>query len=316
MRATMYGCEIVWSAPIGSAASRMRARETPPARRARAGREPSPRARARRRCRARGAGARPFARAVRRHARALHVRRQARHRSARAPRHHVGDARRRRVDADGEDRRDRVALDERAVAAAARVVAAAEVGELPALGRGHEQLACVRIGERGPARCNASGWSRIEMSPLSPSPRRRAEAELLAFAPGDGFVALEPKRHLDRSSPSSARASPAASTRASGEQIDLPGAVRRGDDDVVRKRRERQLELRGPLDRRLPVVGEEDHGVALEERVRRRRPRRAAPGSRRRCARARRPRRRAGRARATRSRSRRGSTRGSRSRPG
>ena len=50
-----------------------------------------------------------------------------------------------------------------------------------------------------------------------------------------------------------------------GQQIHLAGAVGAGDDDAVGERGERQLELRGALDRRLSVVRVQDHGIALEE---------------------------------------------------
>src|SRR5204862_6308426 len=56
----------------------------------------------------------------------------------------------RRVEVDRQERDGRVGCDERAVASAACVVAAADVGELPPEGCTDEKLACVRIRERGP----------------------------------------------------------------------------------------------------------------------------------------------------------------------
>src|SRR4051794_25965874 len=63
--------------------------------------------------------------------------------------HDLRDSPRRRVDADREKRNEGVGGDERAVAPAAQMVAAAEVDELPALRRRDEQLAGVRVRERG-----------------------------------------------------------------------------------------------------------------------------------------------------------------------
>src|SRR6266702_3619207 len=62
----------------------------------------------------------------------------------------IGDALDRRIDTDGEHRHDGVAFDERAVAAPARMMASADIDELPSLRGGDQQLAGVRIGERGP----------------------------------------------------------------------------------------------------------------------------------------------------------------------
>ena len=147
-----------------------------------------------------------------------------------------------------------------------------------------------------------------------PAVGRRAEAQLLAVAARDRLVAFEPQRRLDRRlAVERARERRGVDARV-GQQIHLAGAVRRGDDDAVGVRRERQLELRRTVDRRLAVIGVQDHRVAVEELVGAAGCVERAPGSQRRCARARRPRRPRARARATRSRSRRGSTRESRSR--
>src|SRR5512133_280190 len=56
----------------------------------------------------------------------------------------------RRTGADGDHRDLRVALLERAVAPSAGVMAPAEIGELDPGRRGDDQVARVRVGERGP----------------------------------------------------------------------------------------------------------------------------------------------------------------------
>src|SRR4051812_28293777 len=98
----------------------------------------------------------------------------------------VGDARDLRVDADRQHRDDRIARDERAVAAAAGVVAPTEIGELPACRRGDEQLAGVRIVERG-----TDAVQRVRMLELG-------GREVSPVAPCDELVALTPHRHLHR----------------------------------------------------------------------------------------------------------------------
>ena len=103
----------------------------------------------------------------------------------------LGDARGLGVDADVSSGHERVAGDERAVAAAARVVAAAEVGELPALRRRDEQLAGVRVRERRRA-------TRVQASVAAAPAVVAPEAQLLAVAPRDGLVALAAKRDVDR----------------------------------------------------------------------------------------------------------------------
>ena len=90
------------------------------------------------------------------------------------------------LEADGHDRHERVAGDERAVAPAARVVAAAEVGELPALGRRHEQLAGVRVRERRP---DAPGG--VWMLQL-------LDRAVRAVPAGHGVAALEAERDVHR----------------------------------------------------------------------------------------------------------------------
>ena len=79
-----------------------------------------------------------------------------------------------RLDPDREERDERVAGDERAVAAAAQVVAAAEVGELPALCHGDEQLAGVRVRERGADALGCVGMLELaRREVLAATPRNR-----------------------------------------------------------------------------------------------------------------------------------------------
>src|SRR4051812_34283082 len=190
MRATMYGCEIVCSAPIGSAASSY--------------------ARACSSCGTNSSrGTRPIAASTRSSSmpRARSCCSTIAARSANAGvgevlEHSgcdVGDALDRSFDADGEQWDDRIARDERAVASAARVVAAADVDELPARRRGDEQLARVRIREGAPAAIQRIRV--IEDRPVAarrPTVRIRPEAKLLSLAARDGVASLEPQRRLDR----------------------------------------------------------------------------------------------------------------------
>src|SRR5581483_11847109 len=96
-----------------------------------------------------------------------------------------------RLDADGQERDERVASDERAVATAAGVVASAEVGELPALGRRDEDLPCVGVGERRPAAPQRVGVIEDRLVPVRlPDAVDGAEPELLSLSSCDGVVAL------------------------------------------------------------------------------------------------------------------------------
>src|SRR5437763_13932850 len=151
----MYGCEIVWPAPIGSAASAYAASRTSSGTkssrgtRAMAASTRSSSMPRRRSCRS-TIRARTSADTDRR----LHRRRR---RDAEVLEHGGSDVRdpvQLRPDADREERDDGVAGDQRAVAAAASMMAAAEVDELPSLRRRDEHLARVRVRERraGPPR--------------------------------------------------------------------------------------------------------------------------------------------------------------------
>src|SRR5581483_4674476 len=98
----------------------------------------------------------------------------------------LGDAGDRRVDADREEWNGGVARDERAVAPTARVMTAAEAGELPARRRGHEQLARVWVRDRG-----VYARRRVGMLEL-------VRAAVCAVAPRDHVVTGEAKRDVDR----------------------------------------------------------------------------------------------------------------------
>src|SRR5581483_10856083 len=262
MRDTMYGCEIVCPSPIGSAASSY-------ARLSSSGGTKSSR------------GTRSIAASTRSSAmpRARSWRSTIARRSATiggdAHAEEIADGRRDIRDAanvgihsDREQRHGRVAGDERAVAAAARMVAAAEIGELPAFRGRDEQLARVRVRERGPRTGECIGL--IEDRPVAggrPAVAVGPEAELLARPPRDRVDSLASERHLDRGLAVEALGEGAGIDERRATEIELAGAVRGGDDDVVLEPGEGRLQLRRPLDRRLPVVGKEDDRIALEEGV-------------------------------------------------
>src|SRR5581483_3387672 len=103
---------------------------------------------------------------------------------------------------------------ERAVAAPAGVVAAAEVRQLPAVGRRDEELARVRVRERGPGSPQDVGVvEEGRVAARLPAVARGTEAQLLALAPRDrllsfpsqgrldGRLAVEPARELARVQP-------------------------------------------------------------------------------------------------------------------
>src|SRR6266542_4130928 len=188
MRATMYGCEIVWSAPIGNAASSYaRTRHSGGTNRSRG-------------TVAIASSTRPSSMPRARSCHSTIDRRSDNERTE--VREHcggdVGDALDRRLDSDGEHGHDGVALDKRAVAAAAGVVAAAEIGELPARGGRDEQLAGVRVREREPGSPQRVGMvEEHDVAARLPAVGARPEAKLLAFAPRDRFAALETECRLD-----------------------------------------------------------------------------------------------------------------------
>ena len=159
MSATMYGCEIVCPSPIGSAASAYA-----PSRSSRRDEELARHASHRGEhalvldAAPRGAATRPSAPARQRHRQAPPSTGTATPKCASTAGATSVIRASSAVDPDGHDRHERVACDERAVAPAARVMAAAEVGELPALRGRDEQLAGVRIRER---RACAPGGIRV-----------------------------------------------------------------------------------------------------------------------------------------------------------
>ena len=83
--------------------------------------------------------------------------------------------------------------------AAAAVVAAAEVLELPALGR-RDTTTSPAFGQRSAAvaRATASGWSRMAGSPSSAMRRTPVEPELGAVPARDGRVVLAEEDDLGR----------------------------------------------------------------------------------------------------------------------
>ena len=173
IRATMYGWEIVWPSPIGSAASSYaRSRNGSGTKSSRGTRSIAASTRSSAmsrqrswlstiRCRSGSGGKR------KRHPEPLeHGGRDA------------GDARRRLVDPDGEHRHLRVARGERAVAAAADVATASEVGELEPVRRRDEHVAGVRVVQSRPrARERVREWSSTAASPArGPSGPKRSSA--------------------------------------------------------------------------------------------------------------------------------------------
>src|SRR5579862_3560121 len=248
MSATMYGWEIVWPAPIGRAASAYAPCRTSSGTKSSRGTRPiaaSTRSSSIPRRRSCTSTIRYLASADTRDSEVVeHGRR------------HVGDPERQGVDTDGEKRDEGVAGDERAVAAAADVMLPAEVGELPALRGGDEQLAGVGIRER-----RAHTPLRIRMLEL-------VHRKILAVAARDRPVALEPERDVD----GRLAVEPPRELRRVGarprQEIDLPRAIRRRDDYLSREIGEGRLEPRCPLDVRLAVIGQQDHGVTVEELVR------------------------------------------------
>src|SRR3954453_12421403 len=183
-------------------------------------------------------------------------------------RRHLRDPRGRRLDADGEERAARAPLAERAVAAAARVMAAADVHELPAFGGGDEELARIRVRERGPHAMKRIGMVENRFVPARlPTVHSGTKTELLAFAARDGLVAFPPKGELDRGFAVEAAGEIGSLEPRGGQEIDLARGVGRRDDDVVRKACKWDLKLRRVLHRRLAVIRVEDHCVALEELV-------------------------------------------------
>ena len=143
--------------------------------------------------------------------------------------------------------------------AAAGVVAAAEVDELPALRGGDEQLAGVRVRERRRVRAQAASGCSSSSRPGQSSPSRRATASSpsrrsVTSRPPE--IAVQPPRELRGVDPRA------------GQEVDLAGAVRRRHDDLRPRAPRTAPPACRALDLRLAVIGEEHDGVALEELVR------------------------------------------------
>ena len=134
---------------------------------------------------------------------------------------------------------------ERAVAAAAEMAAAGEVEELPAGRRRDEHLARVRVRERGRG-AHAAVGNRVE-----------DRVVLVAVASHDDAAVL-----LESDDPGGRLVVETLGDRARIVRVDHRRAVRRGHEVVA------GVEARDLVDVRLAVVGADDHGVALEERVR------------------------------------------------
>src|SRR5581483_8330179 len=275
MRATMYGCEIVCPQPIGSATSSYAYARSPGGTNSSRGTRPiaastrsssMPRARSwrstisRRRASGGGEGSR--------------MRPEVRQ----DERRDADDAFGGRREPDREHRDERVAGRERAVAAAADVVPAAQVDELPPGRRRDEHVARVRVPQRGP--CPLEPGRVAEDARVAARPAR-PEPQLLSLAARDPVAVLEEEHHLRSRLVVQPLRELADILRAARQPVDLPRAVRRGNGDVrpgeaaATEEREigvRALERDRALDLRLAVVGADDDGVAVEERV-------DAPGS-------------------------------------
>src|SRR5919106_162028 len=165
----------------------------------------------------------------------------------------------------------RVPGEKGAVAASPEVVAPAEVGELPALRSGDEQLAGVRARERTPRPLEAvrvplrveDGGVSFEV-PGTVVPGR--EAELEALAPSDGLAVLAEEDNVGRGLVVEPQSELTQTRPAARKAVDHPGPVG-GDGKDARSDSfgKGVLEAREPLDGRLPVVGADDHRVALEK---------------------------------------------------
>src|SRR5260370_15508514 len=180
----------------------------------------------------------------------------------------LGGARRPGVDPDGNRGDERMAGEGRAVTAAAGVMPAAEIRELPAVRSGDEQLAGVRIRERRPGAVKRVGM--VEDGGVAarlPPVAGRLEAELLALAARDRLTVLEAQRRLDGRLSVDARRQLRRIEAGPRKDVDLAGAVGGGDDDVAAQAGERLLHLRHLPDVRLTVVAVKDHRVAIEERA-------------------------------------------------
>src|SRR6478735_532921 len=112
-------------------------------------------------------------------------------------RRQVGDAPRRGVEANRQERDLRVRGGEGAMAATPEVASAREVGELDAVASRDEELACIRIVERRPGAREGVGLRKERRVAVRlPSARRRREPELLAGPARNRLSALEEEHRL------------------------------------------------------------------------------------------------------------------------
>src|SRR2546430_17420492 len=127
-----------------------------------------------------------------------------------------------------------VAGGERAVAAAAGGVAAAEIDELPAVCGRDEELAGGGIRERRPRAPEGVGVVEDRhVAARLPLLAARPEAELLTLAPGDRVAGLPAQRRLDRRLAVEGACELRPVDEGTRLQVDLTRPVRGGDDDLV-----------------------------------------------------------------------------------
>src|SRR5712691_3294407 len=182
MKATMYGWEIVWPSPIGSAASSYaRARSSSGTNSSRGTRAMASSTRSSRMSRARSCSS-----TIQRRWSSVSGDAGTCDSELREQRVLDVDRARRRCDADPEHRHLRVPGDQRSVTAAPGVMRACEVGELPALRSGDEHLAGVGIAQRRRDALTAAG-ELVEQSRI-----------LVAVPARNDPRVLEEKRRVDR----------------------------------------------------------------------------------------------------------------------
>src|SRR4051812_3121869 len=230
MRATMYGYEIVWPCPIGSAASAYaRRRSAVGTNDSRGTLAIASSTRSSSISRARSCRS-----TICRRSGGIRVRGDLDAKVLERERREVDDSPRLGLEPDGQHRDQRVPRLQRAVAAAAEMAAPGQVGQLDAERRRDEQLAGVRVRERGPRALERVRL--VEQRTVAARPpvvRAGREAELLAVTPRDrlGTLAVEddlgrrravqPPRELGR-------------LLAAGRQaVDHPRAVGGGHEDAV-----------------------------------------------------------------------------------
>src|SRR3954467_2810778 len=197
MRATMYGCEIVWPCPIGSAASAYARRRSAVgtndsrgtlaiASSTRASSMSRPRSCRSTICRRPGGLSTTCRRSG-----GIGVRGPLDAEVLECERREVDDPAWRCVEPDGQDRHQPVSGLERAVAAAAEMAAAGTGGQLDAERRRDEQFAGVRVRERGPSTCERVRLvEQRAVAARPPAVLAGREPKLFAIPPRDRLVAL------------------------------------------------------------------------------------------------------------------------------